>query len=171
MRSLLRLLVPVVATLVAHADQNIFQDGAGTLSGGWENWSWSSDINFAATDLAEGTSSILVNSTSYGAFSVKDEVIFGTSYAGLQFDIAADPTQLQIYIQSTTDNSQSLTIPLTAFNPNITPTAFTTVLVNFNDLPPSGAALGPGTWDRINWQVLGNGAVVSPKRSLLARCN
>lgn len=79
-----------IATLrarAATADLPIYTDNS--LAQGWENWSWSSDINFAATDLISGTSgsSISVNSTQYAALSVKLEGTF-PDYAGLRFDIA-----------------------------------------------------------------------------------
>jgi hypothetical protein len=67
------------------ADDIIYSDNA--LSSTWQDWSWSSTINYDATDLMEGTSSTLVNSTSYAALSLKDDTNF-EGYAGLQFDIA-----------------------------------------------------------------------------------
>lgn len=78
------------ALAVIHAvkcDLVIYTDGA--LASGWEDWSWSSDINYAATDEFAGTSgsSISVNSTEWAALSVKYEGTF-PSYAGLRFDIA-----------------------------------------------------------------------------------
>lgn len=143
---------------LARADKDLYVDGA--LASGWENWSWSTDINFAATDLFEGTSSLSATSQAWAALSLKLEGTFG-SYVGLKFDIAADATQLQLYFQSTTDNSQSATIPLTAFSKTINKTGFTNVVVDFSALPPSGSPLGPGTWDRVNFQALGDGAAVS----------
>jgi len=86
-----------LATLVAFAairaargateDLSIYTDN--NLAQGWENWSWSSDINFAATDLFSGASgsSISVNSSQWAALSVKLEGTF-PDYAGLRFDIA-----------------------------------------------------------------------------------
>lgn len=74
-----------LAVRLVKADLPIYTDDA--LAAGWENWSWSSDINTAATDLFKGTSSISVNSSQYAALSVKLEGTF-TQYAGLRFDIA-----------------------------------------------------------------------------------
>lgn len=68
-----------------NADLPIYTDGA--LAEGWENWSWGSTIDFAATDLFLGSSSISVNSTAYAALSLYYEGTF-PDYAGLQFDIA-----------------------------------------------------------------------------------
>ena len=67
------------------ADDVLYSDGA--LSSTWQDWSWSSTINYAATDLAEGTSSISVNSSAWAALSFKDNTNF-QGYQGLQFDIA-----------------------------------------------------------------------------------
>lgn len=75
----------VLGAVNALSDLPIFTDGA--LASGWEDWSWGSTINYAATDLFEGESSISVNSTQYSAFSVKLEGTF-PGYAGLRFDIA-----------------------------------------------------------------------------------
>ncbi|KIM28564.1 glycoside hydrolase family 44 protein [Serendipita vermifera MAFF 305830] len=143
-----------VATVVK-SDQDIYVDDA--LSNGWQNWGWNTVINWAATDLAVGTSSISAVSDAYAAVSLKSPETIG-SYAGLKFDIAADPSQLQLYFQSTADDSQSSAIPISAISAAINPTSFTTVIVDFNALPPNGAPLGAGTWDRINFQALGNGA-------------
>lgn len=69
------------------ADLPIYTDNA--LASGWENWSWSSTIDFAATDEISGSSgtSISVNSSAWAALSVKLEGTF-PNYAGLRFDIA-----------------------------------------------------------------------------------
>lgn len=75
----------VLGAVNALDDLPIYTDGA--LASGWEDWSWSSTINYAATDLFEGTSSISVNSTDYAALSVTLEGTF-PDYAGLRFDIA-----------------------------------------------------------------------------------
>ncbi|KAG8906539.1 hypothetical protein FRC00_012518, partial [Tulasnella sp. 408] len=150
------LLAPVLLAWAASADLDVYVDGA--LSSGWENWSWNSNLNFAATDLYEGLSSISATSDAWAALSLKLEGLFNT-YAGFSFDIAGDPSTLQLYFQGTTDNAQSASIPLSAF-PSITSTKFTTVVIDFNALPPSGAPLGSGAWDRLNFQALGNGATI-----------
>jgi hypothetical protein len=84
MRSLLLRLALLAAWVLAD-DIAVYTDGA--LAAGWENWSWSSDINFAATDVLEGSSSISVNSQAWSALSVKLEGTF-PNYQGLRFDIA-----------------------------------------------------------------------------------
>jgi hypothetical protein len=86
-----------LATVVfrfVRADLPIYTDG--NLASGWENWSWGSDINFAATDLFEGTSSMSVNSTQWAALSVKLEGNF-QNYAGLRFDIAVRDISTSAY--------------------------------------------------------------------------
>ncbi|KAJ7876609.1 hypothetical protein B0H13DRAFT_2235986 [Mycena leptocephala] len=118
----------LLATCVLADDIAVYSDAA--LAAGWENWSWSSDINFAATDVFEGSSSISVNSQAWSALSVKLEGTF-PDYQGLRFDIAV---------------------------PSL-PDAFTSLLIDFRNLPGSGAALGDGTWDRITWQAGANGDV------------
>ena len=83
--------VAAAAVRVALADLTVYQDGA--LASGWEDWSWSSTINYAATDLFEGSSSISITSEAWAAFSPKLEGTF-PSYAGLRFDIAVSPPAL-----------------------------------------------------------------------------
>src|ERR1700761_9590930 len=102
-------LVAILLAIAVKSDQDIYVDDA--LSNGWQNWGWSTVINWAATDLKEGTSSISAVSDAWAAVSLKDPDTC-SSYAGLRFDIAADPTTLQLYFQGTTDNSQSANIPL-----------------------------------------------------------
>lgn len=75
----------IALTFVKADNLPIYTDGA--LASGWENWSWSSTIDFAATDLFVGTSSMSVDSSAWAALSVKLEGTFPT-YAGLTFDIA-----------------------------------------------------------------------------------
>ncbi|KAJ7834908.1 glycoside hydrolase family 44-domain-containing protein [Mycena olivaceomarginata] len=123
MRSLLLQLALLAAWVLAD-DITVYTDGA--LAAGWENWSWSSDINFAATDVLEGSSSISVNSQAWSALSVKLEGTF-PNYQGL--------------------------------STSITPDTFTSLLIDFRNLPGSGAALGNGTWDRITWQAGANGDI------------
>lgn len=73
---------------VAASDLNVYTDD--NLVSGWENWSWSSDINFAATDLISGTSgsSISVTSSEWAALSLYYRPEPFKGYAGLRFDIA-----------------------------------------------------------------------------------
>ncbi|KAF8969727.1 glycoside hydrolase family 44-domain-containing protein [Flammula alnicola] len=130
------------------------------LGRGWENWSWSSDINFAATDEFAGASgsSISVNSSAYAALSVKLEGTF-PGYAGLRFDIAGMQPDLTIFIQSTGDNDQSPSIALSDISKTVVDGTFSSLLINFNDLPATGAQIsGNDTWDRLTFQAGGNGA-------------
>lgn len=94
---LLRSLKGAVALAVAVAqtasvagldDLSIYTDTA--LVAGWEDWSWSSTIDYDATDLFEGTSSISVTNQAWAALSLKLEGNF-SDYAGLKFDIAVCP--------------------------------------------------------------------------------
>lgn len=73
---------------VAADDLNIYIDDS--LASGWENWSWSSDINFAATDIVSGSSgsSISVTSSEWAALSLYYRPSPFKTYAGLKFDIA-----------------------------------------------------------------------------------
>ncbi|KAJ7107820.1 glycoside hydrolase family 44-domain-containing protein [Mycena epipterygia] len=155
MRSLL-LQVALLAASVLADDITIYTDNA--LAAGWEDWSWSSVINYAATDLFEGTSSISVNSGAYSALSVKLEGTF-PDYQGLRFDIAGDQPDLTITISSSVDGTTSPNILLSSLSTSITSEAFTSLLIDFRNLPGSGAALGNGTWDRITWQAGGNGDI------------
>ncbi|KAJ7085167.1 glycoside hydrolase family 44-domain-containing protein [Mycena belliarum] len=155
MRSLI-LQLALLATCALADDITVYSDAA--LAAGWENWSWGSVIDFAATDLFEGTSSTSVNSTAYSALSVKLEGTF-PNYQGLKFDIAGAQPDLTISISSSVDGTASPNILLSSMSTSITPNAFTSLLIDFRNLPGSGAALGNGTWDRITWQGGGNGAV------------
>ena len=75
----------IAAARLARADLPVYTDGA--LAAGWEDWSWGSTINYDATDLYEGTSSISVTNEAWSALSLKLEGLF-SQYAGLRFDIA-----------------------------------------------------------------------------------
>ncbi|KDR73568.1 hypothetical protein GALMADRAFT_72267 [Galerina marginata CBS 339.88] len=141
----------------ATEDLPIYTDSS--LAKGWENWSWSSDINFAATDLFAGASgsSISVNSTQYAALSVKLEGTF-PDYAGLRFDIAGAQPDITLFVQSTVDGTQSPSVSLSSISKTVVDGAFSSLLIDFNNLPGSGAQLGNGTWDRLTIQAGGNGA-------------
>lgn len=79
-------ILATIATRVVGDDLNIYIDT--NLATGWENWSWSSTIDFAATDIVSGSSgsSILVTSDAWAALSLYNPTSFKT-YAGLRFDI------------------------------------------------------------------------------------
>ncbi|KAJ6546648.1 glycoside hydrolase family 44-domain-containing protein [Mycena vulgaris] len=155
MRSLL-LKLALLAIYALADDITVYTDGA--LAAGWENWSWGSDIDFAATDVYEGGSSISVNSQAWSALSVKLEGSF-PNYQGVRFDIAGAQPDLTITISSSVDGTTSPSILLSSISTSITADAFTSLLIDFRNLPGSGAALGPGTWDRISFQGNANGAI------------
>ncbi|KIJ33377.1 hypothetical protein M422DRAFT_264639, partial [Sphaerobolus stellatus SS14] len=147
---LLALLVKV------QADEFIYTDNA--LASDWQDWSWGSTISYTATDIAEGTSSISVNSTAYSALSLKAPASFATM-AGFKFDVSGAQPDVSLYFQDTAANVQSPSIPLSAMSSSVTTAGFTSILLNFQNIPPNGAVLGNGSWDRINFQAGGNGAV------------
>ncbi|KAF7304371.1 Endoglucanase A [Mycena chlorophos] len=149
-------LLSLVAARVLAQDITIYTDTA--LAAGWEDWSWGSTINWDATDLYEGTSSVSVNSTAWSALSVYYEENW-SNYGGLQFDIAGNAPDLTISLSSATDGTTSPNILLSTVSnfANITPDAFTTILIDFNNLPGLGSALGNATYDRITFQEDGNG--------------
>ena len=71
--------------VVSADDQIIYSDDA--LGNGWQDWSWGSTIDYEATNIAEGTSSISVDSTAWAALSLKSPSTIG-GFAGLRFDIS-----------------------------------------------------------------------------------
>ncbi|KXN91516.1 Beta-mannanase/endoglucanase A [Leucoagaricus sp. SymC.cos] len=148
----------VAISKVSGADLNVYTDDA--LASGWENWSWSSTINFAATDLISGSSgsSISVTSDAWAALSLYYRPETFKTYAGLKFDIAGDQPDISIQIQSVADSVNGPNIPLSAISNSITSSGFTSVLIDFTNLPGTGAALPDANWDRISIQAGGNGA-------------
>ncbi|GJJ13148.1 hypothetical protein Clacol_007399 [Clathrus columnatus] len=146
-----------LAIALVRADEVIYTDDA--LAAGWQDWSWGSTIDYDATTMAEGTSSIFVNSTEYSALSLETPVAFNNTFAGLAFDISGDQPDLTITIQDTVDNTQSASIPLSALSNSVTSDNFTSILLNFNNIPPNGGALGNGSWNRITFQAGTDGAV------------
>ncbi|KAH7105896.1 glycoside hydrolase family 44-domain-containing protein [Auriculariales sp. MPI-PUGE-AT-0066] len=155
-RSLAGFAVAVSGALLARADLDLYVDDA--LASSTENWSWGSTINFAATDLFKGTSSISVASDAWSALSLKTAASFET-YAGLRFDIVGDvASNLQLGFDATAGNGA--TAPTIAFAAlgNFSTTTWTTVTVDFSQLAGSGTPLPNNTWDRIGFQALANGA-------------
>ena len=59
--------------LLAGADETVYAPGSGALAPGWENWSWSSTIDFASTAGPGGVEAISVTAGSYAALSLFDE--------------------------------------------------------------------------------------------------
>ena len=70
---------------LARADQVIYSDDS--LSNGWQDWSWSTTSDYAATNIKEDASSLSVNSGAWAALSLKSSGTIG-GFAGLRFDIA-----------------------------------------------------------------------------------
>ncbi|GJE93305.1 glycoside hydrolase family 44 protein [Phanerochaete sordida] len=151
-------LVVLAAALRAAADQAVYTAGSGALAAGWENWSWSSTINFADTTGPGGLEAISTVSGAYAALSFFDETPFANNFAGLQFEISGDQPDISFYVSSSTDNDQTSNIELTSMSTSVTTSNFTTILINFSDLPGNGGVLATDSWDRINFQAGGNGA-------------
>ncbi|ESK83166.1 endoglucanase [Moniliophthora roreri MCA 2997] len=143
----------VAAIQLVHADLPVYQDDA--LASGWENWSWSSTIDFAATDIFDGSSSISVTSEAWSALSLKLEGTF-PDYAGLRFDIAG--TDIQISFSATETETDSPSIPLSSISKEVKEGEFTSLVIDFSSLPGTGAPLPDATWDHINFQAGANGA-------------
>ena len=78
-------LLLLFVSLAVKADLDVYTDDV--LPSPWQDWSWGSTINYDATDLAEGSSSISVTSTAYSALSLYNPTPF-PNYAGLAFDIS-----------------------------------------------------------------------------------
>ena len=146
----------IIAALVAgvHADLDVYVDDA--LAAGWENWSWGTVINAAATDIFKGSSSLSVTSDAWSALSLKSASY--EAYKGLRFDIVGDVgSNLQVGFESTAGGATAPYIPLSALG-NFSTTTWTTVTIDFAQLPPGGTPLPANAWDRINFQGLANGA-------------
>ncbi|KAF7436217.1 hypothetical protein PC9H_003045 [Pleurotus ostreatus] len=155
----LRSLIAIAALFVRLSradDLTIYTDSA--LASGWENWSWSSTIDFAASDVFEGTSSISVTSDAWAALSFKLSTGNFKDYAGLRFDISGAQPALAIYFDSVTESITSPSIQLSQISQSITPDGFTSLLIDFNNLPGSGGQLGDSIWDRLSFQAQGDGA-------------
>jgi hypothetical protein len=131
--------------LLANADQTVYAPGSGALGSGWENWSWSSTIDFASTSGPGGIEAISITSDAYAALSLFDETAFANNYAGLRFDISGAQPDVSLYIQSSTSNDQTANFPLSAMSTFVNTTAFTTVTVNFGNLPGNGGVLATDT--------------------------
>ncbi|TFL04621.1 glycoside hydrolase family 44-domain-containing protein [Pterulicium gracile] len=151
-------LLSFVAFVVAsaRADLAIYTDSA--IATGWDNWSWNSEINFTATDVAQGTSSISITSQAWSAASFKSPAAFTTEYAGLKFDYPVKTPDISISFADSTGDASTPGIPLSQFPKTPGPVGWNTVLVDFAATPPNGVPLPEGHWDRINFQAAANGA-------------
>ncbi|XP_006457913.1 hypothetical protein AGABI2DRAFT_64785 [Agaricus bisporus var. bisporus H97] len=155
---LLAFVLAAAISKVAADDLSIYTDN--NVNNGWENWSWSSTIDFAATDLIAGSSgsSISVTSEQFAALSLHYNAAPIKGFEGLQFDIAGDQPDISISIESVADGVISPSMALSSISKSITSDSFTTVLINFNDLPGNGGTLADQNWDRISFQAGNNGA-------------
>lgn len=97
---LLNALLLLILSLRAAADQSIYATGVGALGAGWENWSWSSTIDFASTSGPGGVEAISITSDAYAALSLYDETPFDNNYAGLKFDISGAQPDVSFYVQA-----------------------------------------------------------------------
>jgi len=75
----------LTALLIRADDENIYTDNA--IASDWQDWSWGTTTNYAATDIMEGTSSISITSEAWSALSLKAPAPF-TSMIGFRFDIS-----------------------------------------------------------------------------------
>ncbi|KAF8315612.1 hypothetical protein DL93DRAFT_842355 [Clavulina sp. PMI_390] len=139
----------------ANADITVYTDTA--LASGWEDWSWGSTINYAATDVYEGTSSISIATGAWSAFSPKLEGNF-SSYAGFRFDILGAQPDVSLYFTDSGASVNSASIALATMSSTVNTSAWTTITVDFSNMPGTGTPLGNGTWDRITFQGGANGA-------------
>src|SRR4051812_40522834 len=109
-----------LAIATVRADLEVYTDT--NFASGWENWSWGTTIDTAATDIFEGTSSLSVVSSAWSALSLKLEGVIGNSYAGFRFDISGANPPIQFTLQSTVSGGTSATIPLSALTTTVTAT-------------------------------------------------
>ena len=134
-------LVLLALGLLAGADETVYAPGSGALAPGWENWSWSSTIDFASTAGPGGVEAISVTAGSYAALSLFDETAFDNNFAGLRFDISGAQPDLSLSFSSSTDSDSSAGIPLTAMSSAVTTTGWTTITIDFGNLPGNGGVL------------------------------
>lgn len=99
-----------VACSLAKADIAVYTDGA--LDSPWQDWSWSSTIDYGATDIFEGSSSISVTSEAYSALSLYNPTPFPTA-AGLEFDVAVSTLDTARKIEPSSNDQISRETSLT----------------------------------------------------------
>ncbi|KAJ7915005.1 glycoside hydrolase family 44-domain-containing protein [Mycena leptocephala] len=136
MRSLL-LQLALLATWVLADDITVYSDAA--LAAGWEKLELEQRYQFRSNRY------------------FRREQQYQRQLAGVER--IGDNPDLTISISSSVDGTTSSNILLSVLSTSITPDAFTSLLIDFRNLPGSGAALGNGTWDRITWQAGANGDV------------
>jgi hypothetical protein len=113
------LLVALVLQLTARADQIIYDDA---LENGWQNWSWSTTLNFnnTGTYVHSGTASISATITSaWGALSLWHSAQDSSVFTNLTFWInggASGGQQLQIYAEVTGAAEPAINLPTLTAN-------------------------------------------------------
>ncbi|KAH9933597.1 glycoside hydrolase family 44-domain-containing protein [Epithele typhae] len=126
---------------IAAADLTVYQSGTGALASGWENWSWSTTLDFASTGGPGGVQSISVNSGEWAALSVYAETAFKNNYAGLRFQISGNQPDVSLYLSSSSDSASSVSMPLSSMSTIVNTTAFTEITVDFGNLPGNKGVL------------------------------
>ena len=134
-------LVLIALGLLAGADETVYAPSSGAFAYGWENWSWSSTIDFASTSGPGGVQAISVTAGSYAALSLFDETAFANNFAGLRFDISGTQPDVSLSFSSSTDSDSSASIPLAAMSSSVNASAWTTITVDFGNLPANGGVL------------------------------
>jgi hypothetical protein len=134
-------------TTPAATDLVVYDDA---LAAGWQNWSWDTTVNFAATaQVRTGTKAIAITHTkAWAGFSVRAPAAINTAgYSAIRFWIYGHGRSLVLYTQPTDDGAAS---PFFTFTPAAG--AWTQVTVPFS-------ALGnPAQLRRINIQEGGGAA-------------
>jgi len=95
----------------ATEDIDVYVDAG--LGSDWQNWSWNTETNFAATDIFAGTSgsSISVTSTAWSALSLKLGSSNFADYAGLRFDVAVSRSSCVVDVLLSTNTGTSSRFP------------------------------------------------------------
>lgn len=133
------------------ADDTVYAPGTGNLASGWENWSWSSTLDFASTAGPEAVESISVNTTAWGALSMYAETAFDNNYAGLRFDISGAQPDVSIYFSTSTNSDVSPSLPLASMSNFVNESAWTTITLDFSNLPGNEGVLAT---DSCEWLSL-----------------
>jgi hypothetical protein len=113
------LLAALALQLTARADQIIYDD---TLENSWQNWSWSTTVNFnnTGTYVHSGAASISATITSgWSALSLWHSAQDSSVYTNLTFWInggASGGQQLQIYAEVTGTTETAISLPTLAAN-------------------------------------------------------
>jgi hypothetical protein len=103
-----------VLSFAAKADQIIYDDA---LENGWENWSWSTTLNFnyTGTYVHSGTASISATITNgWSALSLWHSAQDSSAYTNLTFWINGGATggqQLQIYAELSSGTQSAISLP------------------------------------------------------------